>query len=233
MFTQEDLDTVLKQNKINQTVAEKLLNLYVGPADWRASISTLYRRLVRKHGEEEGKNLTKKAISFTILLPAFDGSTKIDQNNPENLLFWGMSYHQFNQRDWFEELKKVVERDQQITDWRREALALGVIDPIDYQPYTRQAYKWLCGKAEETGVELTQDLKLKFRQLVMTYGGAVISYIFTNHQDAVKKVVNWRSGYFFERIIFDVYSIEKVLKIKQTELQKTNDKFIKQVTVSR
>jgi len=229
MFSEEDLSKVLDEDKITQPVAEKLLTLYVGEADWWQHVAKLHQRLVRKHGQEKARSLVRQAVAFTILLPAFDRSTRIDPEHPENLLFWGLSYHQFDQRDWFEELKSVIRRDQQITQWRREALKLGVIDAIEYQPYCRQAYKWLCLEAEESDVVLTPELKLKFRQLVMAYGGAVVSYIFEKHHSAVKKIVNWRSGYFFERLIFNTYSVDEVLKIKSNEIKKTNPKWIKEV----
>jgi len=229
VFAQEDVDKVLKEDQITRPVAEKLLTLYVGEADWWDNVITLRKRLIRKHGEGEANDLTKKAVAFTILLPAFDRTTKIDRENPANMLFWGMSYHQFDSRDWFVELKKVVRRDQQITEWRREVLKTGVIDAIEYQPYCRQGYKWLCGKAEETDVDLTPELKQKFRQLVLAYGGAVTSHMFESHPDVIKKIVNWRSGYFFERAIYNCYSLDQVLKIKKNEMEKTNSKWIKTV----
>jgi len=229
MFSEEDISKVLEEDKITRPVAEKLLGLYVGEADWWTHIVSLHQRLVKRHGKDKAAELVREAIAFTILLPAYDRSTKIDPDNPQNLLFWGLKYQQFEQRNWFEELKKVIRRDQQITAWRREALKLGVIDAIEYQPWCRQAYKWLCAEAEDSGVELTSELKLKFRQLVMAYGGAVVSYIFEKHHNAVKKIVNWRSGYFFERLIFNTYNVDEVLKIKNNEIKKTNSKWIKEV----
>lgn len=229
VFAQEDVDKVLKENQITRTVAEKLLTLYVGEADWWPNVGQLYKRLERKHGTDAAKPLIRKAVSFTILLPAFDRTTKIDRENPSNLLFWGVSYHQFDSRDWFAELKKVIRRDQQITEWRREVLKSGIIDAIEYQPYSRQGYKWLCGKAKETDVDLTPELKQKFRQLVLAYGGAVTSHMFESHSDVINKIVNWRSGYFFERAIFNCYSLDQVLKIKKNEMEKTNPKWIKTI----
>jgi len=232
VFTEQDLDKVLNKGVITKTVGEKLLNLYLGDVEgswWDDYVVSLFIRLKKKHGEEEAKKLIREAVSFAILLPAFDRSAKIDKSHPENLLFWGMSYHQFNQRDWFDELKKVIERDQQIAEWRREVLQLGVIDAIDFQPFCRQAYKWLCGWAEDSGVELTPELEKKFRQLVLAYGGAVVSNVFEKHTDKVKKIVNWRSGYFFERIIFNVYSLDQIKKIKRHEIEKTNPQWIKAI----
>lgn len=230
MFPEEEAKKVLEDNQLTRPVAEKLLTLYVADIEWWPHIERLYLHLLRKNSnKEEAAKLVRRSIAFTILLPAFDRTFRIDTENPQNMLFRGVRFDQFNDKDWFEELKKVVRKNQEITQYRRQALSLGVIDPIDYQPYTRQAFKWLCGEAEQSGVELTPELKNKFRQLVMAYGGAVVSYIFENHKDAVRKVTNWRSGYFFERTIFDVYSIEQVLKIKKTEMQKTNQKWIRQI----
>lgn len=231
MFPEEEARKVLQQNQLPRPVAEKLLNLYVADIDWWPHIERLYIHLLRKNNNN--KNLTaelvRKSISFTILLPAVDRTFRVDEENPQNMLFRGMRFDQFNDKDWFEEIQKVVKKNQEITGYRRQALSLGIIDPIDYQPYTRQAFKWLCGEAEKSGVEVTPELKNKFRQLVMAYGGAVVSYIFENHQDAIRKITNWRSGYFFERAIFDVYKIDQVLKIKKAEMQKTNQKWIRQI----
>lgn len=230
VFGPEDLQKVLEQDKITQTVAQKLLTLYVADIDWWPHVGRLYKQLRRRKSEDEARTAVRDSISFTILLPAFDRSTRIDYERPEKLLFIGSKFHQFEERDWFNELKKVVRRDQQVTEWRRQVLSLGIVDPIEYQPYTRQAYRWLCEEAEEAGVELTPDLRKKFRQLVMVYGGAVISYMFEKHRDVVKKVVNWRSGYFFERAIYNTYSLEQIIKIKQAELNKTNPEYVKTVT---
>lgn len=229
MFPEAERKRILEDNQITQPVAQKLLTIYVAENDWWPHVVRLYGQLERKHGADEARETVKRAVAFTILLPAFDKTIRIDSEHPENHLFWGPKFHQFNEKDWFEELKKVIVRDQEITEFRRQALALGVIDPIDYQPYCRQAFGWLCEKAEDSGVELTPELKNKFRQLVMAYGGAVVSYIFEKHRPAVNKVTNWRSGYFFERSIFDVYSLDQVLKIKKAELEKTNSKWIKKI----
>lgn len=229
MFPEEEVNKVLEGNHITRPVAEKLLSIYVADIDWWPQVIRLHNQLSRKNDPARAKDLVRQAVAFTILFPAYDRSTRIDKEHPENTLFWGLKYDQFNDKDWFKELQKVIKRDQEITEHRRQALSLGIIDPIDYQPYTRQAFKWLCGEAEDAGVELTPELKNKFRQIVMAYGGAVVSYIFENHRPVVKKVTNWRSGYFFERAIFDVYSLEQVLKIKKAELDKTNSKWIKRI----
>lgn len=229
MFSEEEANKILVEDKITQHVAEKLLGIYVADIEWWPHIARLAQQLKKKHDNETAKNLLRRAVAFTILFPAYDRSAKIDMEHPENNLFWGMRYDQFNNKDWFEELKKVIKRDQEITQYRRQALSLGIIDPIDYQPYTRQAFKWLCGEAENAGVELTPELKNKFRQLVMAYGGAVISYLFENHRAVINKVPNWRSGYFFEKAVFEVYSLEQVLKIKKAELDKTNSKWTKKI----
>lgn len=74
-------------------------------------------------------------------------------------------------------------------------------------------------------------LKVKLSNLVKAYGGAVICNIFINHKSNVDKVFNWRSGYFFEKQIHKVYSIDQIKKIKLAELNKTNSQYIKKVGV--
>lgn len=229
VFDDETLHKVLKENKLTEEVATKLLNLYVWEADWWPHILRFYAQAERKFGELEAKEKVKEAVAFTILLPAHDRSVRIDTDHPENNLFRWPSFHQFDQKEWFTELQKVIRQDSEIADNRREVLHVGVIDPIDYQPYCRQGYKWLCEHAEEDGVELTNELREKFRRLVMVYGGAVVSYMFEKHKPQISKIANWRSAYFFERAIYQVYSLDQIMKIKQAEIKKTNPKFVKAI----
>ena len=66
----------------------------------------------------------------------------------------------------------------------------------------------------------------KLKNLVSIYGGAVISSIFVSHKNAIEKVTNWRSGYFFEKEIYKIYSLDKIMKIKNMEFTKTNTNYI-------
>lgn len=230
----DELRKVIEQNKLPVVVADKYLSLYVGSADWEKHIMKLHTDFNKRYGgdvEAVGLQM-KRAIACATLLPREDRSTQIDPDNPQNLLFRCPSWSQFNEKNWFDLFKKVVARDIEIQQWRNEALSLGVIDPIEYQPYCRQAFNWLYGKADETGAindENKEEMARKFRNIVWAYGGAVISYVFTKHESELKKVLNWRSGYFFERVIFDVYSKDQVLKIKKAELDKTNNKLVKSI----
>jgi hypothetical protein len=111
---------------------------------------------------------------------------------------------------------------------------IGIIDPIDHSPVTRQAFNWMYDEAinndcvkEENKTAITNKLK----NIVSIYGGAVVSSMFMNHQGNIKNVLNWRSGYFFEKQIHKVYTIEKLIKIKNSEFAKTNPSYIKQVPV--
>lgn len=220
-----------KNYEITKEIAIKYLNLYVGESDWSRHIDTLWSRLVKKHAEDQAKILLKKTIACTVLLPLYD-KTKIP-DNPENLLFWCPSYQQFSDRDWTQDLIEVIQKDAQIEQWRIECQRLGVVYPIVYAPWPRQAYNWLFKAAEESGQvnESNKDqIEKRFERLVLTYGGLVICHIFQKEEFKIKKkVLNWRSGYFFERLIFDIYSIDQVVKIKKQELLKTNKTLVKQV----
>ena len=230
----DELRKAADSGSLTPAVAAKYLTTYLGPADWDEHIGVLYQRLSRKTNEVEAKATLRKAVAFAILFPTTDKGFKIDSDHPEKLLFQGMAFQQFNSRNWVDDLQKTIKRDVNIEDWRRQALELGVIDPIEYHPFCRQAYNWVYGKAQETGAvteETKQELARRFRNLVLAYGGAVISYLFTNHQNAVAKVLNWRSGYFIERAIFEAYSLDQVLKIKRAELERTNEKLKKTLKV--
>ena len=56
--------------------------------------------------------------------------------------------------------------------------------------------------------------------------------VFVNHKTNIDKVFNWRSGYFFEKQIHKVYSVDEIKKIKLAELNKTNNKYIKTIDIN-
>lgn len=229
------IELASQEHDINfSDISWRYLNLYVGELgkdEWNRHLSTLMGRLKRKMDPQLAKDQLRKIVSCAILLPAID-RTKIP-DNPENLLFWCSSYDQFNQRDWVAEFAEVVKRDDEITDWRNTCQRLGVIHPIVYAPYSRQAYNWLFRWAEDSG-DMTDAnkavLEQRFERLVLTYGGLVVCSLFQKEEGKIKrKVLNWRTGYFFERLIFDVYSLDQVIKIKKQELSKTNPTLVKQI----
>jgi hypothetical protein len=39
--------------------------------------------------------------------------------------------------------------------------------------------------------------------------------------------LNYRTGYFVERVLLDVYDVEQIVKIKTVELGKTNPQLVK------
>lgn len=232
----ESLREVVQEDKLPLAVADMYLRLYVAEIDWAHQISVLYNR-VSKQNVQDVNSFMRQVIACTILLRAYQPSVPLDPHSPESLLFSIHKFHQFQEKDWFAQLQSVIKRDIEIQDWRRQALSLGVVEKIEFQPYYRQAFNWLYGKAEDEGTTQKQnDLELvsaRFRKLVQAYGGSVICNVFTRHPDAVKRVLNWRSGYFFERQIFRVYSIDQVMKIKKLELEKTNNKLVKKVSYAK
>lgn len=222
-----EMQKVTQEATLPKSVAQKYLTIYVGDADWKDHIDTLYFRFVKKYGDAASEKM-RQAIAFAILLPLHDRSTRIDIEHPENLMFRGPSFHQFDSKDWFAELQKVMKRDIKIQeDWRIQCLKLGYIDPIENQTFCRQAFNWIYERAQEAG-DLTplnkEDLTRRFRNLVWAYGGAVLSNLFTNHQNVTNKILNWRTGYFVEQAVFDAYSLDQVLKIKTAELERTPQK---------
>lgn len=115
---------------------------------------------------------------------------------------------------------------------RNEIIKFGVIDPIDVSPITRQAYNWIYEKVSEEEFqdkESFEAVKEKIKNLVRAYGGAVICNVFLKHKKNIDDVLNWRSGYFLEKQIHKVYSMDQIVKIKKAELSKTNSKYIKKV----
>lgn len=229
MFSDEVLEQILEEGSLPIEAAVKMLNIYVCESDWKAHISQLYGRLKRKYGEDEAKAKAKKTIAFTILLPAHDRSVKIDVEHPGNNLFRWSYFHQFQEKEWFAELQKIVRKDADIAEHRRYLLHLGVIDPIDYHPHCRQAFQWMCEKAESHGVTIDQELRKNFRRLLMVYGGAIPSYMFEKHPHIIRRIPNWRSGYFFERAIYEAYSKPQITKIKTAEIRDMNPRLVKNI----
>lgn len=224
-----------EQNVLPREQAIKYLQVYNADIDWDPHLSTLYSRLVKKLGPEAAKLAIRKQIACTILLPITDYSVNTDP--PENLLFWCSSYHQFDSRDWVKELFDIWKKDQKIEETRAECLDIGIIYPLEYNPNTRQAFHWLIDrvKKSESFNELNKDqIYNKFQNLVYAYGGAVVCSVFNKpeYSKKIDKIPNWRSAYFFEKLIYEVYKHEEILKIKQHEINKiksVNSKLVKKI----
>jgi site-specific DNA recombinase len=130
------------------------------------------------------------------------------------------------------EFMEILKEDLDISIKRNEIIKFGVIDPIDVSPITRQAYNWIYEKVSEEEFqdkESFEAVKEKIKNLVRAYGGAVICNVFLKHKKNIDDVLNWRSGYFLEKQIHKVYSMDQIVKIKKAELSKTNSKYIKKV----
>ena len=231
----DQLNIAIRDKALPLDVAEKYLNLYIGEADWKTHISKLWMNLENKNKNSDiSKEDIKRAISCTMLLPTME---KTNIPDPVHLiLFWCPTWNQYKERDWFSLFLEIVKKDLYIQTNQKELLSIGIIDPIDYSPLTRQSFNWLYTQAEQNGDlnEKNKDLVIKKMQnLVRIYGGAVISNVFQNHKSVVEKVFNWRSGYFFEREIYNVYTFEQIKKIKKTEIEKLNPKYVKTLALSK
>lgn len=220
-------DSLLKavnENILDLDLADKYLNLYVSDIEWKPHLASLWSNISSKNlSLEDKKSLMRSSVSSTILHP-YLLKTKIP-DPPSNLLFWTGTWKNFHDYDWFDLLRGILKEDIKISEHRNTLLQIGVIDPIDISPLTRQAFNWLYQKADESGsisVANKKDLITKYKNLVRAYGGAVICSVFSRHSLHVDKVLNWRSGYFFEREVHKAFSIEELLKIKQAEINKTN-----------
>ena len=225
------LEKTLEDNSLSVELADEYLKMYVADIDWKPHIQKLWNNFYNKNkNEEESKNLVKRAISCAILLPITDNTQVPDP--PHSLLFWCTGWAQFYERDWFDLFKETIKKDIEIKNNRKQVISSGIIDPIEYSPMTRQAFNWLYEKAESSG-EINDDNKevvvTKLKNMVKVYGGAVICSIFVNHQSLLDKVLSWRNGYFFEKQIYKVYTVEKIHKIKKMEFSKTNSSYIKKV----
>lgn len=227
----EELKEAIDSKVLSVDLAQKYLRLYVADIDWQPHLSNLWSNAQKKYKDIDlAKNHVKKAISCTALLPTVQ-NIQIP-NPPSNLLFWCTGWQQFNEQDWFESFLQVLKEDHKIIQNRKKVIELGIFDPIDVPPMTRQAYNWIYDKAIESESFDDDELpvvKDKFINLVRIYGGAVICNIFINHKLYVDKVFNWRSGYFFEKQIYKVYGLDQISSLKKAEMLKTNSKYVKKI----
>jgi len=231
----EDIKTVVEDGSLPVAIAEKYLKLYVANIDWQPHIINLWKNASSKFSNQDlAKDHMKKAIACATILPLLEKTPIPDP--PSNLLFWCTGWRQFNEQNWFELFQEVIKEDILINENRKKIISVGIIDPIDIPPMARQAYNWLHERSmQEAGSQpdsYVKDIESKMANLVRAYGGALICNMFINHKLNIDKVMNWRSGYFFEKQIHKVYSLNQIIKIKTAELQKTNQKYIKKIGVN-
>jgi len=224
------MDQLIKNNSLSIDVADKYLTLYLGESNWPEKISQLWTVQSKRHGEEKAKEIVKKCIACACLSPIVNKTAIPEENHV--LIFWVAGWPQFNERDWFEMFKEVVKSDLQIEKNRLTIMKFGIFEHIDIPPLTRQAYNWLNEKVNQekfVNQELKEKSVTKMKNLVRIYGGAVLCNLFTNYSSNVERVLNWKSGYFVEKEIYKVYSLDQIIKIKKSEIQKTNSNYIRKV----
>lgn len=230
-MSNSDNVNLLENDVLSIDLADKYLKIYVADIDWKPHIAQLWNNSLKKNGNETvAKDYIKRAISCATILPLVEKTQIPDP--PSNLLFWCTRWKQFEQDDWFDILKSIVKEDVEIVKKRNKVLSLGIIDPIDILPINRQAFNWVYEKVtneESLSDSQIEDSKKKISNLIRAYGGAVICYMFMKHQHSVDTVLNWRTGYFFEKKIHSEYSLDQIIKIKKTELSKVNAKYIKNI----
>jgi hypothetical protein len=227
----QSLESVVSDGTVSFDVAEKYLNLYIGEADWKEKIGQLWTVQKKKiKDEDKAKEFVKKSVACACLSPIINKVNIPDEKHV--LLFWVSGWPQFNERDWFALFQDVVKKDIEIEKSRKKIIQLGIFDQIDMSPLTRQAYNWIYERLDKESFS-SEDKKTeaieKIKNLVKIYGGAIICNVFTNYGLNIDKVLNWRSGYFIEKEIYKVYSLEQIAKIKMAEINKTNKNYIRSI----
>ena len=212
------METAQQEQTITLADLVKYLQLYTDPdVDWLTVINNV--------GKSIPKDELRQRIAFTILLPVHE-KYALKNTSLESFMMFCHKWNQYNTRQWWDDLQKVIAQDNKIKTIRDKCLALGVIDPIQFNPITRQARNWLINEADNSGdlTDTNRDyISKRLENLVYAYGGNVICGIFTKPEwkPQLSKLHNWRSGYFFERLIHRVYTNpEDVIKIKTQELNK-------------
>jgi hypothetical protein len=220
----EDIEKCIQEKSLSIDVADKYLKIYIADIDWKVHITSLWRNAMNKtKNEDAAKDYIKRAISCATLLPVME-NTPIP-NPPSNLLFWCTSWNQFEKYDWFDMFIEVLTQDLKVIEKRNKLIQSGVLSRIDVSPMTRQAFNWIYEKHSSTEAENSLS-KEKFTNIVRVYGGAIVCNMFVNHKINVDKIYNWRTGYFFEKEIHKVYTIDQINKIKKAEFNKINSKYI-------
>lgn len=225
----QSIETLANDGTLSFDIAEKYLNIYLGEADWKEKISQLWTVQKRKLGDEQkAKDFVKKSVACACLSPVINKSAIPDEKHV--LLFWVSGWPQFNERDWFDLFRNVAKNDILIDKNRKIIMECGIFNQIDMSPITRQAYNWLYERLDKESFsteEKKHEAIEKIKNLVKIYGGAVICNMFTNYPLNIDKVLNWRSGYFIEKEIYKVYSLDQIIKIKKAEFKKTNKNYVK------
>lgn len=223
------MHSVVNDGTLPLDIAEKYLSLYLGECDWSSKITYLWTSQRKKFKDEDSaKEYVKKSIACACLCPVHNKVSVPEDKS--SLLFWVSGWPLFNEKKWFKLFQEVVAKDIEIEEYRKTVVQLGIFDYIDMSPMTRQAYNWmydLIDKEKFDSLENKLEAVEKIKNIVRIYGGAIICNLFTNHSSNIEKILNWRSGYFIEREIHKVYSIEQVLKIKSAEINKTNKNYVK------
>jgi hypothetical protein len=224
----QSIEALATNGTLSFDVAEKYLTIYLGEADWKEKIGQLWTVQKRKIGDEQqAKEFIKKSVACACLSPIINKAPIPEEKHV--MLFWVAGWPQFNERDWFDMLRAIAKKDLEVENNRKIVLQSGIFNQIDVSPLTRQAFNWIYERTDKeqfSTEEKKQEALEKIKNLVKIYGGAIICNVFTNYPLNIEKVLNWRSGYFIEKEIYKVYSLDQILKIKKAELNKTNPKYI-------
>lgn len=220
-------------------VANKYLQIYNSDIDWLPHIKEVLGRLRASGSKDAADAEMRKRLTCAILLPYYEKNSL--QNPPQNLLYYCHKWSQYTSRDWEKEFDEILTKDKKIESIRTKCLDLGIIYPLQYNPNTRQAFNWLYDEAVASG-DLTDDNKAditkRLQNIVYAYGGVVVCSIFQKPElkTKIKNLSNWRSGYFFERLIHEIYGEDELIKIKTHELNKTRNtdpKLIKKINTTK
>ena len=224
----------LQEFKLDRELAKKYLKIYNADIDWNDAINSVRDR-IKSFPAQDQLNEFQKRLACAILLPYYEKNTI--QNPPQNLLFFCHKWNQYNSRDWIRELCAIIEKDKEIEATRAKCLAVGVAYPLQYNPNSRQAFNWLYDEAAASG-DVTEynkdDIVKKLQNVVYAYGGAVVCSVFEKleYKTKIKNICNWRSGYFFEKLIYEIYKPEEIIKIKTHEINRirsNDEKLVKMI----
>ena len=145
-MSMKEIEEAISSNSLPLSVAEKYLKLYIADINWSEHIAALWKNSMNKFSNEtEAKDHIKRAVACATILPLVENTPIPDP--PSNLLFWCTAWKQFYRDDWFKIFIDVLKEDLEISKNRNKIITLGIVEPIDIAPMTRQAYNWLYESA--------------------------------------------------------------------------------------
>lgn len=196
---------------------------YSDKPDWMKQLAKLQRK-------GKPREMSRKHLAYTILSSYLLKVRTTDP--PEALLFACFKFDSFDDLDWASKLEDIFDEDQLIKANRNRMMG-SIISPVEYHSRSRQALKWLYeeASADPTVDESNKEMVLqRLRNSILLYGPSAICSLFQRpdiKSSFFMKAPNWRTGYFIERALYEHFSFEQLVQMKERDLESAPSELIK------